>query len=280
MGQATQEALSAFPDLFDLSCFGRDLDICDHENMARVLTEFGPKIVINAAAFTAVDACEVQPERAFATNGAAVANLARLCSALGATLIHLSTDYVFGNSSPAPLSETDVVAPLNVYGVSKAQGEVAIRANCEHHVIVRTSWIYGRRAGNFFATMMALGATHEIVNVVQDEASCPTLASDLAECLSTICRRIASGTALYGTFHIAGALGLSRFAFAQAIMDAREAAGLSFARVLPVSQAEFGAQAQRPIDSRMDCTAFQNAYKRVPLGLEACLPGLVASMTA
>jgi dTDP-4-dehydrorhamnose reductase len=226
-----------------------------------------------------VDACEADPARAFATNAAAVGHLARLCKAREVTLIHLSTDYVFGDDTSAPIRETAPVGPLCVYGQSKADGEAAIKEADGLHLIIRTSWIYGPDAGNFFATMMRLAGKLESIAIVEDEVSCPTLASDLAGCLARVCERIAAGTATFGTFHVAGSQGLSRLDFARMIMDVRANLGLKVAQLEATTQVDYGAPARRPRDSRMDCTAFLNAYGIVPRGLHACLPSLVSDMT-
>jgi dTDP-4-dehydrorhamnose reductase len=279
MGRASLAALRRLPDSFDVVAFGRDVDICDHEMVTSKLAETCPDIVLNTAAFTAVDACEADPARAFATNAAAVGHLARLCKAREVTVIHLSTDYVFGDETTAPIQETAPVTPLSVYGQSKAEGEIAIRQVGGRHLIIRTSWIYGPDAGNFFATIMRLASTRDTITIVEDEASCPTLASDLANALVRVCEEIAAGTAIFGTFHVAGSQGLSRLDFARAIMDVRANLGLKVAQLEATTQVEYGAPARRPKDSRMDCTAFLNAYGVQPRSLDVCLPSLVNDMT-
>jgi dTDP-4-dehydrorhamnose reductase len=278
MGQAALKALTNASLGFDVVAFGRELDICDHDLVASKLAGLQPHIVLNAAAFTAVDACETDPERAFATNATAVGALAKVCAQLDVVLIHLSTDYVFGDTTNASLNETVPVGPINVYGQSKADGETAIRAAGGRHVIVRTSWIYGPDTRNFFKTMMDLADQKDQITVVEDEASCPTLAADLAHCLVTICAHVASGHKLkLGTFHVAGAKGLTRLAFAEYIMEARARAGLARAHILATTQADFGAPARRPKDSRLDCAAFLEAYGQQPRPLDLCLPDLIAA---
>jgi dTDP-4-dehydrorhamnose reductase len=280
MGRAMQAALAGLGARFEIHAFGRDLDICDYERVTATLSALKPDIVINTAAFTAVDACEAEPERATATNKVAAGWLGEVCFANGSALIHLSTDYVFGNDGAPPLTESDPISPLNVYGQSKADGEAAIRAVLPRHIILRTSWIYGPDAGNFFATMMRLAQQRDVVTVVEDEAACPTLARDLAACIVAVCLRLAAGTAQYGTFHAAGAEGLSRLAFANLIMKTRADLGLKCAKVEATTQAAYGAPAQRPLDSRLDCTAFEIAYKTRPRGVSECLPSLVQQIAA
>ncbi|MCE2996649.1 MAG: dTDP-4-dehydrorhamnose reductase [Flammeovirgaceae bacterium] len=275
MGRASMRALTREPDAIDVVALGRELDICDHALVASKLKEIKPDIVLNTAAFTAVDVCEIDPVRAFATNATAVENLANVCSELGSALIHLSTDYVFGDEASAPIRESAIVAPLNVYGRSKADGERAIKNATSEHLIIRTSWIYGPDAGNFFATIMRLAGGKDKVTIVEDEASCPTLANDLADCLVRVCEHIIAGTATFGTFHVAGSQGVSRLDFARAIMKVRAELGLKTAQVEATTQAAYGAPARRPIDSRLDCTAFLKAYGTLPRGLDACLPSLI-----
>jgi dTDP-4-dehydrorhamnose reductase len=278
MGRAAQVAFREQVDPFEVFAFGRDLDICDHGKVVETLLGLRPDIVLNAAAFTAVDACESQAALAYAVNHIGVANLAKVCGQIGAALIHLSTDYVFGNDGEAPFDEAAPTNPLNVYGASKLAGEISLREALEQHLILRTSWIYGPNAGNFFATMMGLAATRDVITVVEDEMSCPTLAQDLALCLVAICRRIRAGDAVFGTFHVAGAQGVTRLAFARAIMDARACVGLPSARIVPTTQKHYGAPAPRPLDSRLSSLAFANTYGFAPRELNACLPKLVEAM--
>ena len=280
MGRASQSALQRIPFVFEVVPFGRELDICDFDAVAAMIRKVEPTIVLNVAAFTAVDACELNPERAFATNKLAVAALAAVCKELDVTLIHLSTDYVFGDDLDPPLNEGAPTVPLNVYGRSKVEGEAAIRAAGGRHVIIRTSWIYGPNSGNFFATLMQLGGERESLFVVEDESSCPTFADDLALCLVAVCERISTGSASFGTFHVAGSQGLSRLAFARAIMNERANLGLPYAQIEPTSQTGYGALARRPKDSRMDCTRFLNAYGMQPRALSDCLPQLVRAISS
>lgn len=278
VGQALTLAFARDAPEIKVLALGRTADLTAIETWKPHLDGFAPDIVINAAAFTAVDACEADPARAFAVNADAVADLARWCLAAGAALVHISTDYVFGDDALAPMTVSDRVSPLNVYGRSKHAGEVHIAAILPRHVILRTSWVYGPAAGNFFATVMRLASLKDQLSVVENEASCPTFAPDLAAALVRVAQTIGRGEGVFGTFHCAGEEGLSRLAFAQAIMDIRSALGLSTATIVPTTQAAYGAPAQRPIDSRLDCSAFAQAYGLTLPGLSARLPALVSQL--
>jgi dTDP-4-dehydrorhamnose reductase len=177
--------------------FGRDLDVCDGALLETTFAREAPSMVLNCAAFTAVDACEKDADRADRVNHLAAGEIARLCQSFNAILIHLSTDYVFGDGVEAPLTEDAPCDPLNVYGKSKVAGEIAIRAALREHIILRTSWIYGLDAGNFFGTIMSLAQTRDLITVVGDEASCPTFAPDLADAIVGVCHHIAMGSHTY-----------------------------------------------------------------------------------
>jgi dTDP-4-dehydrorhamnose reductase len=237
-------------------------DITQSPALDRAFTTFRPDIVINTAAFTNVDACETASEYAHAINATAPGLIAQTCARRGATLIHVSTDYVFGDTDGAtpPHDETALPAPLNIYGHSKLAGEIAVRDALEHHIILRTSWVFSPNTQNFLKTMMALSDRLETINVVSDEASCPTFAPDLANAIVAVVEASLSPSPLYGTWHACGSEGVSRLDFAAAIMAARRRAGARTAALEPVTQAQFGAPALRPKDSRLSCDKFSHDF--------------------
>jgi dTDP-4-dehydrorhamnose reductase len=228
-----------------LPCFPlahADLDVCQHEEVSRVLKGLRPRVVVNCAAFHHVERCEEEPERAFAVNALAVRNLALVCRDLGALLVHISTDYVFDGEKGSPYVEGDPVSPLNAYGVSKAAGEFFLRALCPEHIIVRTSGLYGHRGssvkgGNFVETMLRLGAEQGEVWVVTDQALSPTYTRDLARGLWAVVE--AGGR---GTYHIVNSGHCSWYEFACAIFGL---AGMEV-RVHPVTSDHFPGRARRP----------------------------------
>jgi dTDP-4-dehydrorhamnose reductase len=255
-------------------------DITSAFDVQNVVEKAAPDVVINTAALTAVDAAEAHADLAFAVNCEGARNVAKACANQGVALIHLSTDYVFGNAPARRFIETDPVGALNIYGQTKAQGEDAIRGLLDRHVILRTAWVYGANSVNFFMTMMHLADTLASITVVEDEKSCPTHADDLAQTIVAIAQNIGQGEGKWGTFHACGQEGLSRFAFAQAIMDARKTVGLKSPELRTTTQAAYKAAALRPNDSRMDCNALEVAYGRRLAGISTVLPDLIARIGA
>jgi dTDP-4-dehydrorhamnose reductase len=227
----------------DVIALGRGvLDVSDRAAVEGALEAHRPELVLNAAAFTAVDACETEVERAFAANAFGALHLADACRATGATLMHISTDYVFDGTSREPYREDSAVRPLSVYGLSKATGEQLVRAALPEHYIVRTSGLYGRGdpAGppaNFVERMLQLARDGRALRVVDDQVTAPTSASDLAATLRQIA---ASGK--HGTYHATNRGECTWFEFAQAIF---ELAGVE-ADLTPTTTEAYGAAAPRP----------------------------------
>ena len=237
-----------------------EFDITDERAVAATLAACRPDVVINAAAYTAVDRAESERDSAFAVNATGPAILARFCGVLGAALIHYSTDYVFDGAKAAPYAEADPVNPLGVYGASKEAGERAVRTALTRHVILRTSWVYGTAGGNFVKTMIRLAGERPELRVVDDQFGCPTAAADIAEATIEVAAAIAAGHARWGTFHYAGNAGTSWHGFATAIVG--EAAKRTGRRphVRPISSADYPTPARRPANSVLDCTAIADAY--------------------
>jgi len=237
-----------------------ELDITDERAVAATLAACRPNLVINAAAYTAVDRAESERDSAVAVNATGPAILARQCGAIGAALLHYSTDYVFDGTKPAPYAEADPVNPLGVYGASKEAGERALRRTLTEHVILRTSWVYGTEGGNFVKTMIRLAGQRPELRVVDDQLGCPTAAADIAEATIELATAIAAGHARWGTFHYAGSGATTWHGFATAIIG--EAAKRTGRRpqVHPISSADYPTAARRPANSVLDCTAIAAAY--------------------
>ena len=174
------------------------LGITDEEAVRRVVRTHAPDAVINAAAYTAVDRAESEPEAAFAVNRDGPAHLAAACAEAGVPLLHISTDYVFGGTKAEPYVETDPVAPLGVYGQSKWAGEEAVRARLPQHIILRTAWVFSDHGSNFVKTMLRLGREREVLRVVADQHGGPTAASDIAEALVAIARQVIAEPGRWG----------------------------------------------------------------------------------
>lgn len=241
-----------------------ELDIGDALAVERVLAGAGADIVVNAAAYTAVDLAETEPERAFAINADGPRHLARACARLGLPLIHVSTDYVFDGASGSGYREDDPVAPLNVYGASKEAGERAVREELPTHVILRTSWVYSSHGRNFVLTMRQLAAKQSELKVVADQHGSPTSAADLADAILAIADRIHTGADGWGTFHFAGQGVTSWHGFAAAVMELCLPPGQPVPRVLPIATTDFPRPARRPANSVLDCTRIGSVHGIVP----------------
>jgi dTDP-4-dehydrorhamnose reductase len=259
MGKACLRALAKLNlNLVPLS--KAECNVTNYKALAEAFAAHRPALVINAAALTNVDACETNQAIAHAINAVAPGNIARLCSHHNATLIHLSTDYVFGDNGTAPLDEATKTCPVNYYGQSKLEGEIAIRHETDRHIILRTSWIFSIDANNFFRTMMSLSDRLDTIKVVSDESSCPTFAQELADAIGVMATSCLGPDPIFGTWHACGSEGLNRLSFASAIMDARRRAGVRAATLIPTTQFEFGAAARRPKDSRMSCASLERDF--------------------
>ena len=246
----------------------RKVDITDRAGLGAAFDRVRPEVVINAAAYTAVDAAETDEAAAMAANADGVASLADLCTAHGARLLHLSTDYVFDGTKDGWYVESDPIAPLGVYGRTKAAGEAAARA-CPAHLILRTSWVYAAHGNNFVRTMLRIGAERPEVGIVDDQIGCPTSARDIAESLLHL-----SSLDVNGTYHLAGTDQASWYEFAVAIFAA---ADLS-ATAKPISTADFPTPAPRPANSRLDSSALADATGvRLP-GWRDSLPDVVSAI--
>ncbi len=234
-----------------------DLDITDARTVMARLQAEQPALVINAAAYTAVDACEDDPAPAWGVNAAGAWHLALACRELGTTLVHMSTDYVFDGTLSRPYTEFDATAPASVYGRTKDAGEQLVRDTLDRHYIVRTSWLHGRHGGNFLSTMLRLGRERDQVSVVNDQRGCPTFADDLAQSIAELV-----GTGAYGTYHRTGSGSCTWFEFARAAFDRADIA----VQVLPITTEQFGAPAPRPANSVLENT------KANLLGLDSLRP--------
>jgi dTDP-4-dehydrorhamnose reductase len=232
-----------------------EIDITDPASVKARLEPAGARVVVNAAAYTAVDRAESEPKTAFAVNREGPAHLAAFCAAHGAALVHISTDYVFNGLKKGAYRESDPTAPLGVYGRSKADGEEEVRRRLERHVIIRTAWLYGVYGPNFVKTMVRLAREQESLRVVADQRGCPTFAADLAEAVLEICRRVLNDERdLWGTYHYCGAGAASWHEFATAAIDtARRHEPLQVKRIEAITTEQYPTPARRPPNSVLDC---------------------------
>ena len=232
-----------------------EIDVSDLVSIDACFDAGKIELVINAAAYTAVDRAESEPEAAYAVNREGPAHLADWCRKRGIPLIHVSTDYVFDGTKPGAYIEEDPVAPLGVYGQSKAAGEAEVRERHAKHVIVRTAWLNGVHGHNFVKTMFKFGRERDTLRVVSDQFGCPTFAADLAEAILEVVRRIEKNESVkWGTYHYCGAGKTTWHGFATAIFEiAGQYEKFAVKNVVPISTAEYPTPVKRPANSVLDC---------------------------
>ena len=219
-----------------------DFDLTDGPAVKAYVREYGPDVIVHCAAYTAVDKAESEPEYCAAVNGNGTMNMVRAALSVGARMVYISTDYVFSGEGEEPWQEDSPYDPRNVYGLSKVQGEIAVRSLMKRYYLIRTSWVYGIHGKNFVRTMRRLGREKSEVRVVRDQVGSPTYAPDLAR---VICDLI--GTEQFGIYHVTNEGYMSWARFAQLIMAG---SGLS-CRVVPVPSSEYPTPARRPLNSRL-----------------------------
>ncbi|MDU4943563.1 MAG: dTDP-4-dehydrorhamnose reductase [Mixta calida] len=249
-GQLGRCLLDRFPaDWVMLACGSAELDITDRAAVERIVRRFRPQVIMNAAAYTAVDKAEIDRIRAMKINAIGPENLARAAREVGAQLIHISTDYVFDGSKTTPYIESDLPCPINFYGLSKWEGEKRVQAILPQAIIIRTSWVFSEYGNNFVKTMLRLAQTHETIRVVNDQRGCPTYAGDLAQAMIAL----AAEPEAAGIYHYCGDKAVSWYEFAQAIFSlfSDEYPALRSIEVCPISTAAFKQQACRPMNSVM-----------------------------
>jgi len=238
-------------------------DLADLDGLARTVRQVGPDIIVNAAAYTAVDRAETEPERAHAINALAPGVLATEAQRLGAWLVHYSTDYVFDGSGSTPWKEDDRCAPLSVYGRTKRAGELAVAA-CTQHLILRTSWVYAARGGNFAKTMLRLAAERESLTVIDDQIGAPTSAEMLADVTAHAMRAAVARPELAGTYHCAADGQTSWRGYAQFVLTQAQEMGVLLKagpdQVQATSTAQYPTPAQRPLNSRLDTGKLRSAF--------------------
>jgi dTDP-4-dehydrorhamnose reductase len=281
-GQLARElARAAWAPGVELTFAGRDIiDLARPETATAVVAAMKPGVVVNAAAYTAVDKAESDADQAFLVNRDGPAALARAAATVGAPLIHVSTDYVFDGTKDGAYTEDDPVAPVSVYGRSKEAGERAVREAAERHVILRTAWVYSPFGSNFVKTMLRLGAEREELRVVADQRGCPTAAADIAAAIV----RLAGADHGWGTYHYSGAGPTTWHGFAEAIFAGAVARGAKVpARVTAIGTADYPTPAVRPANSVLDCSRIDRVHGIVARNwreaLEDCLDALIGPRT-
>lgn len=240
------------------------LEITRPDAVFEAIARERPDIVINAAAYTAVDRAETEAKAAWAANRDGPANLAASCRAAAIPLIHLSTDYVFDGANSGAYREDDPVNPLGVYGSSKEAGERAVREGLAEHVILRTAWVYSAHGHNFVKTMLRLAGERPALRVVADQTGSPTGAADIAAAIATIATRLAAGDAPCGTYHFTGAGSTTWHGFAAAIFELARPWRGDPPRVDAITTADYPTPARRPANSLLDCGKISRAFGIAP----------------
>ncbi|MCM1319867.1 MAG: dTDP-4-dehydrorhamnose reductase [Muribaculaceae bacterium] len=255
LGNALRDELLHHPDFEVLYTDADTLDITDEAAVQTLFADFRPEIVINAAAYTAVDKAESEPELCHQINATAPGILAKACAAAGAKLLHISTDYVFSGTATRPYKETDVPSPRSVYGRTKWEGEELIRHILpQGHIIIRTAWLYSHTGKNFVKTMLTLAAERDEIGVVADQWGTPTYAPVLAQAILTA---ITAKKWHPGTYHLTGSGRTTWYDFARAIF--REA-GVTKVRVNSLTTDCYPTPASRPAYSVLDCSKFSKTF--------------------
>jgi dTDP-4-dehydrorhamnose reductase len=267
-GQVGFELVRALAPLGDVVAIGRgDCDLTDGDALRELVRRVAPDLIVNPAAYTAVDRAEAEPEAAFSVNARAPGILGEEARRLNALIVHYSTDYVFDGAGRDRYAETDQPAPQSVYGDTKLAGELAVATACERHLILRTSWVLGSHGGNFAKTILRLADERERLTVVDDQFGAPTSAALLADLTAHLVRQYAreGGDSFpYGVYHATASGETSWYDYARFVIEAARAAGKPLrARpedVLPVPTAAFPTAAKRPANSRLDTSLFRHTF--------------------
>jgi len=253
LGQSLQFIAPKYPEIDFVFCSSDDLDITDLENCQAVFLKIKPNYCINAAAYTAVDKAESEPEKAHLINVIGAKNLAEVCQVYDTTLLHVSTDFVFDGQNKIPYTEDDFPNPTGVYGKTKLEGEIAIQQTWVKHFIIRTSWVYSQFGTNFMKTMLRLVSERDTISVVNDQIGTPTNAVDLAEALITI---IKSNKVSYGVYNFSNEGQCSWYDFAKEIFNINNISII----LLPILTLAYPTPSKRPSYSVLDKTKIKDVF--------------------
>ncbi|MGD9616198.1 MAG: dTDP-4-dehydrorhamnose reductase [Alphaproteobacteria bacterium] len=281
-GQVGRELLRhSWPAAVRLIALGRgELDITRRDAVYATVAGERPDIVVNAAAFTAVDRAESERDAAWAANCAGPANIAAACREAGIKLIHISTDYVFDGTKSGAYREDDPVNPLGVYGASKEAGERAIREALREHLILRTAWVYSAHGHNFVKTMLRLAGERPVLRVVADQTGSPTSAADVAGAIALIAQRVADGNAAWGTYHFTGAGTVTWHGFAETIVDLASRWRGPPPRIEAIATVDYPTPARRPANSVLDCSRITAVFGIEPRPWRAALAEVIEELYA
>lgn len=235
-------------------------DVTDRQAVADAIAAAKPTVVVNAAAYTAVDKAESEPDEAARVNESGPAILAEACARQQLPLVHISTDYVFDGTKAGSYVETDPIAPLGVYGLTKAAGEEAIRGWHPWHLVIRTSWVYGRFGRNLLKTVLRLAGERDELRFVADQRGCPTSTADIAEAILHAMPRLVAHEPVWGTYHFAGTGATTWFEFVRHIVAVQSTFTGRHPHVVPIATSEFPTAARRPANSELDSSLFAATF--------------------
>ncbi|QXN23793.1 dTDP-4-dehydrorhamnose reductase [Shewanella putrefaciens] len=278
VGSCLVKQLSLIPDVEFLAVDREQLDITNSVAVSKLVNQFKPDAIINAAAHTAVDKAEQEVELSYAINRDGPQFLAQAANRVGATMLHISTDYVFAGDKLGEYIETDAVEPQGVYGQSKLAGELAVAAACPRHIILRTAWVFCETGNNFVKTMLRLAQTRDELGVVSDQFGGPTYAGDIAHALIVTAEALHAGRDQYGIYHFAGmphvswqqfALNIFKHAKAQNVLDKEM-------RVNAITTAQYPTPAKRPANSKLNCQKIEQAFGIQPSDWQSALKNLAS----
>ena len=255
-------------------------DITNTDSATLAVAQAGSvDLVINAAAYTAVDRAEADQEAAYAVNRDGAGNLARICRQFQIPFIHISTDYVFAGLQTRPYRPFDPIGPNGVYARSKAEGEQAVRDQWDRHLIFRISWLFGVYGPNFVKTMLRLGKERDVLRVVDDQVGSPTYSGDVAEALLLISKKVVQGATDWGTYHFCNQGAVTWYAFARKIFAlAKPYEKLAVKDVISILTSHYPTPAPRPYYSVLDCSSFDRVFKIARRPWEAALKEMLAEL--
>lgn len=266
VGWELQRSLSIIGELVALDFDSQDHcgDFTNLQGLANTVRDIQPDVIVNAAAHTAVDKAESEPELARTINALAPGVLAEAAQRIGATLVHYSTDYVFDGSGTHAWLETDSANPLSVYGKTKLEGEQLVAANCAKHLIFRTSWVYAAKGGNFAKTMLRLAKEREALTVINDQIGAPTGAELLADVTAHAIRSVQLNPENAGLYHLVAGGETSWHGYAQFVIDHAHRSGMELKTspdaIAPVPSSAFTTAATRPLNSRLNTSKLQSTF--------------------
>ncbi|MCL1090116.1 dTDP-4-dehydrorhamnose reductase [Shewanella profunda] len=262
VGSSLVKQLNQMPDVEFLAVDREQLDITDGAAVAKLVNEFKPDAIINAAAHTAVDKAEQEVELSYAINRDGPLLLAQAANTVGAAMLHISTDYVFAGDKDGEYLETDATDPQGIYGQSKLAGELAVAVACPRHIILRTAWVFCETGNNFVKTMLRLAQSRDELGVVCDQFGGPTYAGDIANALIVMAKAISKGNQSFGIYHYSGLPHVNWHQFACEIFSQAKSQGLlnKEMSVNALTSDQYPTPAKRPINSKLNCNKIQDYF--------------------